>query len=148
MNNSVQLHMLCECLLASGHIKVQSLIRQYMSYKFKNGFNCKAIRKMHDLQSRQEHCQVKLLLTIITGYYCITVMDLCDMIIILLHITSYRFLHTITTRTISSTYFIENILLYSRVTLVRQVPQVMTVHLVNPAHKVQMDLPAPLERTA
>ena len=37
---------------------------------------------MYDLYSRQEHCKAKLLLTIITSYYCIMIMDLCDTIII------------------------------------------------------------------
>jgi len=41
--------------------------------------------------SLQEHCKAKFLFTVITGYYCITIMDLCDTIITLsisLHITN------------------------------------------------------------
>ena len=45
MNNFAQLHMLCKCLLAPGHTKVQPFIRWYMSCKFKMALIVKYFRK-------------------------------------------------------------------------------------------------------
>jgi len=34
------------------------------------------------------HCKAKFLLMMIADYYCIAIMDLCDMVIALLHISN------------------------------------------------------------
>jgi len=62
---------------------------------------------MCDLYSQQEHCKTKLLVTIITGYYCIMIMELCNTIITLLHIT---ILHIVSCSAVA-VYFIDKLAL-------------------------------------